>query len=173
MTEEKTFSDILREKMSNTTLKGKDGKDVTPLEAMVMSVMNNAMKGDISAIQFISNLTSQEQWGTDPQWMKQQADRLAACQEQLREELETEGFTVEIGRLAQQMMILQRIEDLMQKPGHQDIESRTQRDGTNQMQLSATNRIYGDLLKQFRHDMKELRTDILRQKVNQQNTRRK
>lgn len=173
MTKEKTFSDILREKMANTTLKSKDGSDVTPLEAMVMSVMNNAMKGDISAIQFISNLTSQEQWAVTPEWQRAQEEKLAECEAQLRAELETDGFAVEIERLAQQMMTLKRIETLMLQPGHQDIESRTQRDGTNQMQLSATNRIYGDLLKQFRHELKELRTDALRQKVNMRNTLRK
>lgn len=55
--EPKTFEEILREKMQQpVTVKGKD-VSIMPTEAMVMSVMNNAMKGEIGAILFIRALT--------------------------------------------------------------------------------------------------------------------
>ena len=51
-----TFEEILKEKL-NKTVTAKNGQEITPMEAMVNAVMNNAMKGDIASITFIQNLT--------------------------------------------------------------------------------------------------------------------
>ena len=51
-----TFEEILKEKL-NKTVTAKNGQEITPMEAMVNAIMNNAMKGDIASITFIQNLT--------------------------------------------------------------------------------------------------------------------
>ena len=60
----KTIEEILQERLaapvrqkSGAILTNDQGESLLPLEAMIMSVMTNAMRGDIAAIAFIQNLT--------------------------------------------------------------------------------------------------------------------
>ena len=39
------------------SIKGKEGATVMPMEAIAMAIMNNAMKGDLAAANFIRQLT--------------------------------------------------------------------------------------------------------------------
>ena len=166
----KSFEDILKEKLSTPVeLKGKMGVTIMPMEAMVMSVMNNAMKGDISSIAFIRNISSQREEPTDEEKIAKQKLFTEALQG-LHKELVDEGLASEIKdvnleRLAHELLTIRRIESIMEQNGHRDIEEKTMKDGSSQNQLSAINRIYGDLLKQFRQDMKEHRMTLI-QKMN-------
>ena len=39
------------------SIKGKEGATVMPMEAIAMAIMNNAMRGDLAAANFIRQLT--------------------------------------------------------------------------------------------------------------------
>ena len=92
-----SFEDLLKARLADPVkdktgraIVNNDGTLMTPMEAMVMSVVNSAMKGDIASIAFIRNMTK----ATDPeaesehrQRMAQRTDELEAALHQSKEEL--------------------------------------------------------------------------------------
>ena len=164
--EERTFVEILRERMGMPVkVKGADAT-VMPMEAMVMSVMNNAMKGDIGAILFIRNLKDNREDSVD---LEEQRKVLAQTVEELSDELKRErldvGKSAELELLAVQLITLRRIASTMAGSGHKDIQVMPQKDGSERRELSTTNRIFNDLYKAWRKDWSEYRNGLLRAKM--------
>lgn len=162
--EPKTFEEILREKMQQpVTVKGKD-VSIMPTEAMVMSVMNNAMKGEIGAILFIRALT-ETGGGTNLENQQEQECILKHTIEELRTELKecsvTIGTNAELELLARQLIVLRRVASLTVDPNHKDVQVTPQRDGTDKCELSTTNKIFNDLYKQWRRDWREFKEGLV------------
>ena len=174
---DKTFEDILREKMRTpVALKNQPGATVMPLEAMAMSVMNNAMKGDIPSIAFINNLTKQREDDTPEHRSAQEKlfrDKCAALQRELEDEELWLGQQTELEQLARQALAIDRVGALMEQQGHRDVEEKTLRDGSQQIQLSTVDRIYLDLCKQFRQDLKDFKVAARIRRNSIPNTKRK
>ena len=136
----KTIEEILQERLaapvrqkSGAILTNDQGEPLLPLEAMIMSVMTNAMRGDIAAIAFIQNLTK-KQAPDDPAWrdsqQQQLIDNIAHIKAQLDADHIYEPSTdVEIDRLANSLLIIQRLEAKMREPGHEDVTIETNRSG--------------------------------------------
>ena len=167
---QKTFETILREKMAvPVAVKGKDAT-VLPMEAMVLSVMNLGMKGDIAAVQFIRAITEQHDSDDDIRQREQAAHKLADTESELLAELHADGLDVpenmaELELIARQLVTLRRIADIMDGPAHRDVIITPQRNGSERTELSATNRIFNDLYKQWKADWQALRQSLVNRQM--------
>ena len=105
-------------KGGGTAIDPDTGQPLKPAKAIAMSIMQQALKGDIAAVSFIRNFMRQ----TDPQEAEQRkreaADKLAATTQTLRAELERDnlwtGQVVELEQLAQDHCIIDRLNQQMQ-----------------------------------------------------------
>ena len=165
--EQKTFEEILREKMGQeVSVRGKDGVTMLPMEAMVMSLMNEAMKGSIPAIMFIRSLTEGKGEEVDAEAVKSEVEKVVS---ELRNELRQAGLpdsaTAEMWLLAKQLLTLRRIALTTAQPSHTDVVSVPQKNGPDKMELSTDNRIFNDLLKQWRTDWHDYKTNIIQEHI--------
>lgn len=166
----KTIEEILQERLaapvrqkSGAILTNDQGEPLLPLEAMIMSVMTNAMRGDIAAIAFIQNLTK-KQAPDDPAWRAYQQQQLIENIADIKAQLDADHIyepstDVEIDRLANSLLIIQRLEAKMRESGHEDITTETNRSGQQSARLSIIDDLRNKLLKQFNADLRQLRQD--------------
>lgn len=166
----KTIEEILQERLaapvrqkSGAILTNDQGEPLLPLEAMIMSVMTNAMRGDIAAIAFIQNLTK-KQAPDDPAWRDSQQQQLIDNISHIKAQLDADHIyepstDVEIDRLANSLLIIQRLEAKMREPGHEDVTIETNRSGQQSARLSIIDDLRNKLLKQFNADLRQLRQD--------------
>ena len=164
MEQQKSFVDILNEKMQEVITSKDAKKTYLPMEAMVMAVMNNAMKGDISAILFIRGLT-EKHTDDSPEYEAQQQQLLKNTIDELKDELKHYNVTLcdnvpELELFARQLITLRRIGNITMKEGHKDLQITPQKDGSNKSELSTTNKIFNDLYKQWQKEWKDYR-DLL------------
>ena len=122
---QQSLEEILRSRMAQpVSIKGKEGATVMPMEAIAMAIMNNAMKGDLAAANFIRQLTGTAR---DPQHDEAKArERLLAVVAELRTALEADGLkpadgSPELELLAVEFSTLRRIAALLMADGHTDI----------------------------------------------------
>lgn len=166
---QRTFEEILREKMAvPVSIKGKDAT-VLPMEAMVLSVMNDAMRGNIAAILFIRSLTERNT-GTDEEYLTQRRLELTRTVMQLHNELDADGLEIDIDSpelelIARQLLTLRTIAETMDTPTHRPVTITPQKDGSDRTELSPTNRIFNDLYRQWRKDWQELRQQIVQRQM--------
>lgn len=67
--QQNSLEEILRAKMAvPVNIKGKEGATVMPMEAIAMAIMNNAMRGDLAAANFIRQLTGSSLPRARPNW---------------------------------------------------------------------------------------------------------
>lgn len=122
------FTTLLRRRLS-APVKDKQGKVLideetnsymTALDAMVMSVVNNAMRGDIGSIAFIRNITKNDNAVEDEELVRQREEQSAKMRAQLKEQLENEGFydgqDFEIGMLADTAILIEELNEQMRRP---------------------------------------------------------
>lgn len=163
-----TFEEILQQEMAQPVrIKGSDAT-VTPMQAMIKSVMANAMKGDLAALNFIKNMTRPAETDGDRQHQTAQQQLLTDTRQELsdaltRQGLPPTGYDVELELLARQVMTLRRVAEATDMPRYQVIDILPQKSGADRHQLSETNRIWNDLRKQFLNDWQDLRNQIQQQ----------
>ena len=167
---QKTFETILREKMAvPVAVKGKDAT-VLPMEAMVLSVMNKAISGDIAALQFVRAITEQHDTDDDIRQREQAAHKLADTESELLAELHADGLDVpqdmaELELIARQLVTLRRIADIMDRSEHRDVIITPQRNGSERTELSATNKIFNSLYKEWKADWQALRQSLVNRQM--------
>lgn len=167
-----TFDEILKEKLAEPLpVKGKPGETVMPIEAMVTAVMGKAIKGDIPSIVFINNMIVKPQEETEEEKLAKQ-QQLNQVKTEIKSNLTNEGLVVydeiELENLATQLMVIRRVAAIMGRDNHKDIASQTQKDGTVKLELSTINRIFDDLVKEYRADYKAFRVQLIQQKLQNQ-----
>ena len=167
-----TFDEILKEKLSEALpVKGKPDETVMPIEAMVTAVMGKAIKGDIPSIVFINNMIVKPQEETEEEKAIKKAE-IEGVKFELKNDFAAEMLVptseIELENLAVQLLTLRRIAGIMGRDNHKDIASQTQKDGTIKQELSTVNRIYNDLLKDYRADYKAFRVQLIQQKLQNQ-----
>lgn len=172
---QQSFEDILREKMAQpVSVKGRDAQ-IMPMEAMVLSVMNDAMKGSIQAITFIRQITEGKTTDTDAD-REEREKALAEEVERLKGELRTAGLpqdeTEELRLLAVEAITLRRIAGQLLSSGHTDIVSRPAAGGTDKQELSITNRLYTDLRKQWTQAWQQYRQQLYTREMQRQMMKR-
>lgn len=110
----------VKDKQGNILLNQDTGSYMTALDAMVMSVVNNAMKGDIGSIAFIRNITRNEQSVEDEEFARKREERTEKMRLQLKKQLDDEGFydgqDFEISMLADTAILIEELNEQMQSP---------------------------------------------------------
>lgn len=152
-------------KGGGTAIDPDTGQPLKVTQAIAMSVTQLAMKGEISSVSFIRNLTRQ----SDPEataQRKQQAEALLReTTDRLRRELEADGLwcgqDVELEQLAQNHVIIDRLNQLMQADDYEDIITELKKDGTVSTHINPLIAIRDRAQKQFLQDWKQLRLEAL------------
>lgn len=148
---------------------GEDGRPLKAFDAIAKSIMNNAMKGDIAAVNFIRNMTKTRNDEQDEQHAEQQRKRLADATAQLRAELEHEelwiGQQTELEQLAQNLIIIDNLNAQMLTADYQDVLQEMKKDGTMTLRINPLHEWRDKYQKQFLADWKELRIDAQRRKI--------
>ena len=165
---QQSFEEILREKMSQpVTVKGRD-QQIMPMEAMVLSVMNDAMKGSIQAIAFIRSITEGKATDSEAE-REERAKRLNEEVARLQEELKAAQLpieeTEELRLLAVEGITLRRIASQLLSDSHTDIVSRPATGGADKQELNITNRLYTDLRKQWTAAWQQYRQGLFNREI--------
>lgn len=162
---ERTFEEILKDKLTTpVAIKGRT-ETILPMEAMVMAVMNNAMKGDLGAIAFIRGVQEREDVDDHAQ-IEQFNTEVTEVAEEIANEFKSDGLKVEatmteIVLLARNLVTINRISKQMCGEKHKDIVVIPQKNGVDKTELSTVNKIYNDLYKQWKTDLNNLRQDLV------------
>lgn len=116
----KRLSAPVRDKQGNVLLNQETNSYMTALDAMVMSVVNNAMKGDIASIAFIRNVTKNDSQQEDEELVRQREEQCKRMRLQLTEQLKNEGFydgqDFEIGMLADTAILIEELNQQIRRP---------------------------------------------------------
>ena len=161
---QQSLEEILRSKMAvPVSIKGKEGATVMPMEAIAMAIMNNAMKGDLAAANFIRQLTGGQRDAQKDEAMAR--ERLLKVVAELRTALVADGLlpaegSPELELLAVEFSTLRRIAALLMADGHSDIVVTA-----TKQELSSTNRTYNDLVKLFAQHMRDFRQQLIQAKI--------
>lgn len=118
------FRDILREECEKP-VQFPSGGVMSPIQVMVRSVKNNAMKGDLAAIAFIDTMLRDTDQEETEQKRAAYRQRRQATARQLIEQLKNEGAydgqDTEIIQVAEIAETLYRLNEMMADPGFQMI----------------------------------------------------
>lgn len=156
---------------SGATLLNDEGQPLTALDAMVMSVVNNAMKGDIASLLFVQNITRSRT--ADDEYFSQQQKLLKEKKEYIKTQLDAEGLYInqdeEIERVAGTLLVCTRLERLMMESDNQDIVSEFKKDGTSTVKISPLNEIRDKYVRMYSEQLNELKTNALRSVLNIKN----
>lgn len=141
----KTLDELLEERLgvavrnkAGDVLTNEQGGVIYPMEAMVMSVVQNAMLE-----QNVSDIKAQLQ-----------ADGIYD---------ETMDFQIE--RLAGTLLAIQRMEEKMMEPGHEDVSEEMNRVGQVSAKVSAIDQVRQKTWKQFGADFAQLRNTAMQRAV--------
>ena len=172
-----SFEDLLRARLA-APIKDKTGRVIinqdtqqamTAMEAMVMSVVNNAMKGDIASIAFIRNFTKQPD-ATDQ--LKAQED-LKAITESLKHQLQGEklsdGQDAEIAMLAETQLLINKLTEQMHQADYEPTITEYRRDGSTQTIINPLTKLRDEQQDRFRAQLDKLRKDALNRILNKRN----
>ena len=121
-----TFDEILKEKLqTKVPVKGKEGKTIDPMEAMVNALMANAMKGDIASISFIRNMTNvadpEKERDAQDQYTRYVAEVADRLKHQLMEEKAWDGQQTEVEMLADTAIMVEKLSRATAKPDFQAV----------------------------------------------------
>lgn len=175
---------LLAELQKDVKLKGgqiatdENGNPLKAFDAIAKSIMNNAMKGDIAAVNFIRNITKQSNPEADEQRRAAAEQALAEQTARLQHELENEGLwigqQIEIEQLAQNWLIIESLNTQMQAADYTDIIQEMKKDGSVSIRINPLHEWRDRYQKQFLNDWKELRLDAQRRRIMmEQNKKRK
>lgn len=182
--EDLTLEDLIIQKLSmvvNTkdgrTATDNEGKPLTPKAAIALSILNNAMKGDIQSATFIRNVTRSATSQDVEQRRQQYARHLEDIRKQIQTELESEqlyiGQDMEIEQLAKTKILIDRMSEAMQEPDYEDIITEYKHDGTTTQRINPLHDRWDKLQKQFLQDFKDMRSDALIRKNNIRNNKKR
>lgn len=163
----------IKDKQGNEIVNKDTGEHLTALEAMVMSVVNNAMKGDIASIAFIQNITKAADSDADRAHRKEAETAKQAAIGKLTAQLQDEGLydgqDQEIELLADTFLLAQQLTDQMQSAEFSATRDEFRRDGSTQVVVNPIIKLRDDQQDRFRAQMERLRTEARKRSV----TRRK
>lgn len=121
-----SFDELLRQELARPATM-KSGGTIQPMEAMVKSVVNNAMKGDLASIAFIQNMTKKSDPSKEQEARQRHRERVNTIAEQLTTQLKGEkaydGQDVEIREVAEIKAFVDELTDLMADPDFQSVST--------------------------------------------------
>lgn len=121
-----TFDELLRAELSKPA-QMKSGGTIQPMEAMVKSVVNNAMKGDLASIAFIRNMTKDANPEADRQARERHQGRVEDVASDIRQNLDQEGLfdgqSIEIRMVAEIKVFTDELTEIMTAPDFQAVST--------------------------------------------------
>ncbi len=120
------FDEILkRELQKPVALKNGNGMTIDPMEAMVKSVLSNAMKGDLSAISFVRMLTRDSDPEKEMEAQQRHRQRLKEITDGMVAQLESEkiyiGQRMEVEEVAEIKILLEDLNNIISSPDFQPV----------------------------------------------------
>lgn len=167
------FDEILKRELSKpVALKNGNGATIEPMEAMVKSILNNAMKGDLASISFIRMMTKDN----DPDKAKEASERhKKRLQEitdnlvkQLKDEHVFDGQFTEIMMVAETALLVEKLNDLMAEPDFQMVATDIKTGHQTVSPVIALRDKQRDL---FQQQLAKLREEALRRSITRKNMR--
>lgn len=167
------FDEILKRELSKpVALKNGNGATIEPMEAMVKSVLNNAMKGDLASISFIRMMTKE----ADPDKVKEAVEkRHQRLKEitgdiiaQLKAERAYDGQDTEIRLVAETAVLVEKLNDLMAEPDFQMVATDIKTGHQTVSPVIALRDKQRDL---FQQQLAKLREEALRRSITRKNMR--
>ena len=169
----KTFDDILRTELQKpVALKNGNGATIEPMEAMVKSVLNNAMKGDLAAIAFVRTLTAASDPERERQAHERHKARLAEITGDIIAHLKAgrayDGQDTEIRLVAETAVLVEKLNDLMAEPDFQMVATDIKTGHQTVSPVIALRDKQRDL---FQQQLAKLREEALRRSITRKNMR--
>lgn len=174
-----SFEDLLRARLA-APIKDKTGRVIinqdtreamTAMEAMVMSVVNNAMKGDIASIAFIRNFSKQPDQNS--QLQQQMEAKLKTVIDSITKQLQGErlydGQDSEIAMLAETQMLVDKLTEQMHQADYEPTITEYRRDGSTQTVINPLTKLRDEQQDRFRAQLDKLRKDALNRILNKRN----
>lgn len=167
------FDEILKRELEKPiVLKNANGATIEPMEAMVKSILNNAMKGDLASISFIRMMTKDN----DPDKAKEASERhKKRLQEitdnlvkQLKDEHAYDGQDTEIMMVAETALLVEKLNDLMAAPDFQVITTDIK---TGHQTVSPIIALRDKQRETFQQLLAKLREDAMRRIITRKNMR--
>lgn len=165
---EQSLENLLKKKLqepvknkAGSVLLNENKQPMTALEAMVMSIVNNAMKGDLASMAFIHNFTAKHNV-TDETITATRQETFQKVKSQLEKERLYYGQDIEIENVVSTLLVLQRLQSRMLQPEHSDIIQEFNKNGGQLMKLSPLNEWRDKYQKAYTEQMKELRQESLK-----------
>jgi hypothetical protein len=163
----------IRTKQGGTAL-DENGNPLTAVQAIAMSILQNAMRGDIQSATFIRNISRSSGENMEER-LRQQQERLSVVAEKIRADLESEGLylgqDIEIEQIAQNVLLIESLNRQMQLPDYEDMVQEYRRDGSTAARVNPLHDLRDKYQKAFFQDLKELRAEAVRRKVNIRNNK--
>lgn len=177
--EEALLSELQKDvklKGGQTAIDAETGEPMKVFDAIAKSLVNNAMKGDIAAVNYIRNLTRQVDAEAETKRQAEAEKRVAAHMAEMRKELETDGLwigqTLEVEQLAQDLLVIDNLNAQMNAEGYSDTLQEFKKDGSVVVRINPIHEWRDKYKKQFLSDWKELRLDSQRRIINQNKRKR-
>lgn len=169
-----SFEDLLRARLS-APIKDKTGRTIVnqdtgnamnAMEAMVMSVVNNAMKGDIASIAFIRNFTKQPDSNDQMKTVEKIQTITEALKKQLQGEKLYDGQDAEIAMLAETQLLVDKLTEQMHQADFEPTITEYRRDGSTQTIINPLTKMRDEQQDRFRAQLDKLRKDALTRILN-------
>lgn len=162
------FQDILKRELSKPVpLKNQPGVTIDPMEAMVKSVMNEAMKGSIQHIAFINAMTRDCDPASDAKERQAHQQQLSEICQRLTDQLKAEGAydgqNAEIEMLAETQLLVERLNSIIAASDFQPVVTDTR---TGHQTVNPVITLRDKQREQFEQILDKLRTDGIRRNFN-------
>lgn len=162
----------LKDKQGNPIVNKETGEHLTAMEAMVMSVVNKAIQGDIASIAFIQNSTKTVNPEEDKARRKEaearKAEIIADLTIQLKGENLYDGQIQEIEMLAETFYLVEQLTAQMQAADFTATRDEFNKDGSTKIVVNPIIKLRDDQQDRFREQFSQLRRDA---RMRQQRTR--
>ena len=166
-----TFDELLRAELSKPA-QMKSGGTIQPMEAMVKSVVNNAMKGDLASIAFIRNMTKDANPEADRQARERHQERVekVACDigQKLGQEGLFDGQSIEIRMVAEIKVFTDELTEMMTAPDFQAVSTDMK---TGHQTVSPIISLRDKQRDLFQQQLAKLREEALRRSITRKNMR--
>lgn len=169
------INEPIRDKQGNYIVNRETGQQMNALEAMVMSVVNNAMKGDIASIAFIRNIQRQASGDQQEQHRQRTEEHLVELRDRLTNQLKNEGLydgqDAEIAMLAETAYLTEQLNAVMHAEDFTPTTTEYDSKGATRTLVNPVIKLRDDQQNRFSEALDKLRQDALKRKINSKNKR--
>lgn len=160
----------IKTKQGGVAVDPETGQPLTATQAIAMSILQNAMHGDIASATFIRNITRSTDTKTEDEFRRLNEELTQRAVDDIRQSLEQEGLYLnqdsDILQLARQRVQLDRMSALQEQADFEYLITEYTKDGRVQTRVNPLIEAHDRLYDKYNDRMKELRTDAMRRRQN-------